>query len=65
MSNNNQSSVKILFEHFENIVEILPTIYWHRQSFRQKFGKGVIVIGWLKWGFVIYISKKFENNEQL
>lgn len=51
-------SVKILFEHFENIVEILPTIYWHKQSFREKFGRGVIVIGWLKWGFVIYISKK-------
>jgi hypothetical protein len=58
MSNDKQSSVKILFERFENIVEILPTIYWHRQSFSQKFGKGVIVIGWLKWGFVIYISQK-------
>ena len=57
MSNNKQGSVKILFERFENIVEILPTIYWHRQSFAQKFGKGVIVIGWLKWGFVIYIFR--------
>ena len=55
---NKKISIKILFEHFENIVEILPTIYWHKQSFREKFGRGVIVIGWLKWGFVIYISKK-------
>ena len=58
MSKNKKSSIKILFENFENIIEILPTIYWHKQSVSQKFGKGVIVIGWLKWGFVIYISRK-------
>jgi len=56
MSNN---KIKIKFEYFENIVEILPTIYYYRQSFRERFGKGVIVIGWLKWGIVIY-----KTNEQ-
>ena len=56
MSNN---KIKIKFEYFENIVEILPTIYYYKQSFRERFGKGVIVIGWLKWGIVIY-----KTNEQ-
>ncbi len=56
MSNN---KIKIKFEYFENIVEILPTIYYYRQSFRERFGKGVIVIGWLKWGIIIY-----KTNEQ-
>jgi|LakMenE01Jun11ns_1017448.scaffolds.fasta_scaffold9733554_4 hypothetical protein len=53
------SKIKIRFEYFENIVEILPTIYYYKQSFRERFGNGVIVIGWLKWGIVIY-----KNNEQ-
>jgi len=56
ISNN---KIKIKFEYFENIVEILPTIYYYKQSFRERFGKGVIVIGWLKWGIVIY-----KTNEQ-
>ena len=50
---------KIKFEQFENVIEILPSIYWYKQSFRQRFGKGVIVFAWLKWGLVIY-----KNNEQ-
>jgi hypothetical protein len=53
MSNN-----KIKFEYFENIIEILPTIYYYKQSFRERFGKGAIVIGWLKWGIVIYKTNK-------
>ena len=53
------SKIKIKFEYFENIVEILPTIYYYKQSFRERFRKGAIVIGWLKWGIVIY-----KNNEQ-
>lgn len=53
------SKIKIKFEYFENIVEILPTIYYYKQSFRERFGKGAIVIGWLKWGIVIY-----KTNEQ-
>ena len=54
------SKIKIRFEYFENIVEILPTIYYYKQSFRERFGNGVIVIGWLKWGIVIY-----KNNEKV
>ena len=50
---------KIKFEQFENVIEILPSIYWYKQSFRQRFGKGVIVLAWLKWGLVIY-----KNNEE-
>jgi hypothetical protein len=56
MSNN---KIKIKFEYFENIIEILPTIYYYKQSFRERFGRGAIVIGWLKWGIVIY-----KTNEQ-
>ena len=50
---------KIKFKRFDNVIEILPSIYWYKQSFRQRFGKGVIVFAWLKWGLVIY-----KNNEQ-
>ena len=53
------NNYKIKFERFENVIEILPSIYWYKQSFRQRFGKGVIVFAWLKWGLVIY-----KNNEQ-
>ena len=50
---------KIKFERFDNVIEILPSIYWHKQLLVQRFGKGVIVIAWLKWGLVIY-----KNNDQ-
>ena len=53
------NNYKIKFERFENVIEILPSIYWYKQSFAQRFGKGVIVFAWLKWGLVIY-----KNNEQ-
>jgi hypothetical protein len=50
--------MKIKFETFENIIEFLPAIYYHSQSYRQIFGKGVVVLAWLKWGIVIYKKPK-------
>ena len=47
-------TIKIKFETFENIIEFLPSIYYYKQSFRRKFGKGAVVVAWLKWGIVIY-----------
>lgn len=47
-------TMTIKFEKFDNIFQFLPTIYHYKQSFRKRFGKGVIVISWLKWGIVIY-----------
>jgi hypothetical protein len=48
---------KIKIERFENIIEILPSFYWHRKPFREWYNKGNFVIAWLKWGIVIYIEK--------
>ena len=50
--------MKIEFETFENIIEFLPSIYYYKQSYRQRFGKGVVVLAWLKWGIVIYKKPK-------
>lgn len=50
--------LKIKFEVFKNVFELLPSIYYYKQSFREKFGKGVIVLGWLRWGVVIYYNTK-------
>ena len=50
--------MRIRFERFENMVELLPSIYYHKQRYRSQFGKGVIVIGWLKWGIVFYVKRK-------
>lgn len=52
--------MKIKFERFDYIIEFLPSIYYYKQSFRSKFGKGAVIIAWLKWGIVIYIEK---NNK--
>jgi hypothetical protein len=51
--------MKIKFERFDHIIEFLPSIYYYKQQFRTKFGVGVIVLAWLKWGLVIY-----KNVEQ-
>lgn len=43
-------------ETFENVFEILPSIYWYRQHspFRSsKYGKGIIIFAWLKWGVIV------------
>lgn len=48
--------MKIVFETFDNLIEFLPSIYYHKQSYQQRFGKGVVVLAWLKWGIVIYIE---------
>jgi len=52
--------IKIDFEKFENIIEILPSFYWHKQSYKDWCGKGAFVMGWLKWGIIIYI--KYESK---
>ncbi len=48
--------MKIRFERFENLIEFLPSIYYYKQTFRKRFGKGAIIIAWLKWGVSIYIK---------
>ena len=51
-------------ETFENVFEILPSIYWYRQHspFRlSKYGKGIIIFAWLKWGVIVY--KLNENHK--
>ena len=50
--------MKIKFKTFENIIEFLPAIYYHKQSYRDTFGKGIVVLAWLKWGIVIYKKPK-------
>ena len=56
--NERRPIMKIEFETFENIIEFLPAIYYYKQSYRQRFGKGVVVLAWLKWGIVIYKKPK-------
>jgi len=54
---------RIKFEKFDNLIEILPTIYYYKQTFRERFGKGAIIIGWLNVGFCLYIEHiNKENN---
>ena len=48
----------IKFETFENIIEFLPAIYYHSPSFQRKFGNGIVVLAWLKWGVIIYKKPK-------
>ena len=55
---------RVRFEKFDSLIELLPTIYYHKQSFRERFGRGVIVIGWLKWGLILYIEY-IEENENM
>ncbi len=50
--------MKIKFETFENIIEFLPAIYYHSQLFQRKFGNGIVVLAWLKWGIIIYKKPK-------
>ena len=52
--------IRIKFEKLENIIEILPSLYYHKQAYRERYEKGVIVIGWLKWAIVIYM----KNDKQ-
>jgi len=60
---NTKKVFRIRFETFENTIEFLPSIYYYKQSFRERFGKGAIIIGWLNWAFVLYIEYiKEENN---
>lgn len=49
--------IKIEFQKFEHVIEILPSFYYHKQTFREWYGKGVFVIGWLNYGIVIYKQK--------
>ena len=49
--------MKIKFEKFDSVIEILPSIYYYKQSFRARFGRGAVIIAWLKWGIVVYIEK--------
>jgi hypothetical protein len=50
--------MRIKFDTFENIIEFLPSIYYYKQYCRERFGKGVVVLAWLKWGIVIYKKPK-------
>lgn len=49
--------MKIKFEKFDNVIEILPSIYYYKQSFRERFGRGAIIVAWIKWGITVYIEK--------
>jgi len=48
---------RIDFQKFENVIEILPSFYYHKQTFREWYGKGIFVIAWINFGIVIYIEK--------
>ena len=52
------AKIKIDFQKFENVIEILPSIYYHKQTFREWYGKGIFVIAWLNYGIVIFIEKR-------
>jgi hypothetical protein len=49
--------LKIDFQKFENVIEILPSFYYYKQTFREWHGKGVFVIAWFNFGIVIHIEK--------
>jgi hypothetical protein len=59
---NRKGKIKVKFEIYENIIEFLPSIYYNKQSFRERFGKGAIIIGWLKFGITIYIEYMTEEE---
>jgi hypothetical protein len=53
---NRKRKIKVKFEFFENCFEFLPTICYYKQSFRERFGKGAIIIAWLKFGISFYVE---------
>jgi hypothetical protein len=53
----NMKKIKIKLERFEHIFELLPSIYWYKQSYRKRYGRGAVVFAWMKWGIVIHIDK--------
>jgi hypothetical protein len=52
------AKIKIDFQKFENVIEILPSFYYYKQTFREWYGKGVFVIAWLNYAIVIFIEKR-------
>jgi hypothetical protein len=52
------AKIKIDFQKFENVIEILPSFYYYKQTFREWNGKGIFVIAWLNYGIVIFIEKR-------
>jgi hypothetical protein len=50
--------MKLKFETCENIIEFLPAIYYYKQSYRQKFGQGIVILAWAKWRILIYKKPK-------
>jgi hypothetical protein len=53
----NMKKIKIKLEKFDYIFELLPSIYWYKQSYRKRYGRGAVVFAWMKWGVVIHIDK--------
>lgn len=51
------TKIKIKLERMQFIFELLPSIYWYSQSHKKRYGRGVVVFAWLKWGIIIHIDK--------